>query len=625
MHDTMTRLNMASFNPLHGNPLKSRADVRRALDDSFAPLLAYFSPGGARVTLSGAAAHFDRAAADLEGFARPLWGIAPLALSGDHFDHWPLLAQGIANGTDPSHPEYWGDVRQKDQRLVELAAIGFALRLAPQHLWEPLSEVQKDNVRRYLLTARERNYADNNWKFFRVMVDMALDHLGIDFDRSLTETFQKELDEFYIADGWYRDGNYRRIDHYIAFAMHFYGLIYAKLSKPDDAYAERYRERARLFAGDFASWFDEDGGTLAFGRSMTYRFACGGFWAGLAFADEEALPWGEIKGLYLQHLRWWAKKPIADRDGVLSIGYAYPQLTMSESYNSAGSPYWGFKAFLPLALPENHPFWLAEEKQPETSANPKPLAHPGMVMMRATGNVTALSSGQENLSMRGGPEKYAKFAYSSRYGFGVEVDERGFRTNGFDNMLAFSEDGLHYRVRETNEKVLLAGESLRATWKPFPDVDVETTLVAAGDWHVRLHRIRSTGLLSVTEGGFAISRNDGDRDAVSEEAGRATADCGADVSAIIDLGSSIIRHGVALKALPNTNLINAKTTVPQLRGEIPAGETLLACAVFAGVAGPESEKALATVPALPDMEALDRLFAEQGVPVSSMAATGEPQ
>ena len=625
MHDTMSKLNMARFNPLHGNPLKSRADVRRALDDSFAPLLPYFSQGGARVALSGTAAHFDRAAADLEGFARPLWGIAPLALSGDHFDHWPLLARGIANGTDPAHPDYWGDVRQKDQRLVELAALGFSLRLAPQHLWEPLSGTQKDNLRHYLLTARERNYADNNWKFFRVMVDMALDHLGIDFDRNLTETFKTELDGFYIADGWYRDGNYRRIDHYIAFAMHFYGLIYAKLSQPDDAYAARYRERARLFAADFASWFDEDGGALAFGRSMTYRFACGGFWAGLAFADEEALPWGEIKGLYLQHLRWWAKKPIADRDGVLSIGYAYPQLTMSESYNSAGSPYWAFKAFLPLALPESHPFWQAEEKLPAPSAKPRPLVHPGMVMIKAKGNVTALSSGQENLSMRGGPEKYAKFAYSSRYGFGVEVDERGFRTNGFDNMLAFSEDGLHYRVRETNEEVLLAGENLRATWKPFPDVEVETTLVAAGDWHVRLHRITAARPLSVIEGGFAINRNDGDRDAVREETGQAMADCGTDISAIVDLGSSMSRHGVALKALPNTNLINAKTTVPQLRGEIPAGETLLACAVFAGVAGPESERALATTPAFPDMGALDRLFAERGVPVSSMAAAGEPQ
>jgi len=625
MHDAANNDPMTRFNPLNGNPLKTRADVRRALDDSFAPLIPYFSESGARVTLSGTAAHFDRAAADLEGFARPLWGIAPLALSGDTFAHWPLLAKGIANGTDPAHPDYWGDVRQKDQRLVELAALGFALRLAPQHLWEPLSDAQKGNVRRYLLTARERIYADNNWKFFRIMVDMALDHLGIEFDRSLTETFQTELDGFYIADGWYRDGNYRRIDHYIAFAMHFYGLIYAKLSKPGDAFAERYRERARLFARDFASWFDEDGGTLAFGRSMTYRFACGGFWAGLAFADEEALPWGEIKGLYLQHLRWWANKPIADRDGVLSIGYAYPQLTMSESYNSAGSPYWAFKAFLPLALPESHPFWQAEEKLPATSTKPHPLVHPGMVMMRSRGNVTALSSGQENLSMRCGPEKYAKFAYSSRYGFGVEVDERGFKTNGFDNMLAFSEDGLHYRVRETNDTVLLAGVNLRATWKPFPDVAVETTLVAAGDWHIRLHRITSARPLSLTEGGFAINRNDGDRDAMNEAAGRATANCGTDISAIVDLGSSIFRQGVALKALPNTSLVYAKTTVPQLRGDIPVGETLLACAVFVGLAGPESEKAVAAVPALPDMAALDRLFVERGVPVSSMAAAGEPQ
>ncbi|MDZ7927405.1 MAG: DUF2264 domain-containing protein [Agrobacterium sp.] len=618
--DPMTR-----FNPLHGNPLRTRADVRKALDDSFAPLLAYFSEGSARVTLSGTGYQFDRAAGDLEGFARPLWGIAPLALSGDSFAHWPLLARGIANGTDPAHPDYWGDVRPKDQRLVELAALGFALRLAPEHLWEPLSEVEKANLRSYLLKARGLVYSDNNWKFFRVMLDLALDRLDIPYDRALTETYLSELDGFYIDDGWYRDGEYRRIDHYIGFAMHFYGLIYARLSKPDDIRGKRYRERATLFAADFKSWFDEDGGALAFGRSMTYRFACGGFWAALAFAEEEALPWGEIKGLYLRHLRWWANKPIADRDGVLSIGYAYPQLTMSESYNSAGSPYWAFKAFLPLALPESHPFWQAEEKLPAADTTPTPLVHPGMVMMRGKGNVTALSSGQENLSFRGGPEKYAKFAYSSRYGFGVEVDERGFKTNGFDNMLAFSEDGRHYRVRETNETVLLAGENLRATWKPFPDVTVETTLVAAGDWHIRLHRITSARPLFVTEGGFAINRNDGDSDAVSEVAGRATADCGSDASAIIDLGSSISRQGVALKALPNTNLINSKTTVPQLRGNIPSGETLLACAVFAGLAGPESEKALATVPTLPDIAALDRLFAEHGVAVSSMAAAGEPR
>lgn len=54
-------------------------------------------------------------------------------------------------------------------------------------------------------------------------MDIALDRLGASFDRSLTERYLNELDGFYIADGWYRDGDVRRIDHYIPFAMHFTG------------------------------------------------------------------------------------------------------------------------------------------------------------------------------------------------------------------------------------------------------------------------------------------------------------------------------------------------------------------------------------------------------------------
>jgi hypothetical protein len=94
--------------------------------------------GNARVRLDAAAAHFDRAAADLEGFARPLWGLAPFAAGGGSFAHWDRYAEGIANGTDPEHPEYWGQVNGRDQRMVELAALGFALALAPEKLWDPL-------------------------------------------------------------------------------------------------------------------------------------------------------------------------------------------------------------------------------------------------------------------------------------------------------------------------------------------------------------------------------------------------------------------------------------------------------------------------------------------------------
>tara|TARA_R110000868_G_scaffold15678_34_gene71319 strand:- start:3318 stop:5171 length:1854 start_codon:yes stop_codon:yes gene_type:complete len=605
-----------SANPLSGNPLTSRDDVVGGLHALFDPLLPYFSEGGARVRLDGAAAHFDRAAADLEGFARPLWGLTPLAAGGGSFEHWELYRRGLANGTDPEHPEYWGAVNSTDQRMVELAAIGFTMRMVPQHVWAPLSQKAKDNLAAYLLHARQFDYADNNWKFFRILVDLGLEECGVDFDRSLTEKYLEELDGFYLGEGWYRDGNVRRIDHYIPFAMHFYGLIYAKLARGDEKRVAAYKERAVAFAKDIRHWFDEDGGTLAFGRSLTYRFACGGFWGALAFADVEALPWGEIKGQFMRHLRWWGDKPIAHGNGVLSVGYGYPNLFMSESYNSAGSPYWALKAFLPLALGADHPFWTADETPAVIDETPIPLKHPGMVMMHTKGNVVALSSGQQNWQMRNGTEKYAKFVYSSRYGFSVEVDERAVHQGAFDGALAFSDDGRHYRVRETNEVAQIAGDTLYARWKPWSDVSVETWLLPANPWHIRVHRITTPRALHATEGGFAIGRADLNADRLREEAGWAVAHSATDLSVIVDLAGT--RDGRTQKAYPNTNLIVSKTLVPQLRGDIAAGTTVLVTAAMAMPAGSDAEAALNKPPAAPDLAALEELFAREGIDVSAI-------
>src|SRR3954469_5063812 len=181
-------------NPLHGNPLQTRDDLARAALDLFAPLLPYFSPGGARVRLGPTSAHFDRAAADLEGFARPLWGIVPLAVGGYEFPHWDLYRRGLANGTNPDHPEYWGMVADRDQRQVELAAIGFALAMVPQHLWEPLERPEQTRVAAYLLSARDKDFIDNNWKFFRVLIDLGLARVGIVFDSGKTENYLAEVE-----------------------------------------------------------------------------------------------------------------------------------------------------------------------------------------------------------------------------------------------------------------------------------------------------------------------------------------------------------------------------------------------------------------------------------------------
>jgi hypothetical protein len=109
------------------NPLRSRDDMIDLLFDLLVPLEVGQSRGGARVVLGHSGAGFDPIAAELEGYARALWGLGPLLASEpDHPRFRSMKAawvRGLVNGTNPDHEEYWGDCGDRDQRLVEQAAI----------------------------------------------------------------------------------------------------------------------------------------------------------------------------------------------------------------------------------------------------------------------------------------------------------------------------------------------------------------------------------------------------------------------------------------------------------------------------------------------------------------------
>ena len=57
-----------------------------------------------------------------------------------------------------------------------------------------------------------------------------------------------------------------------------------------------------------------------------------------------------MKGIVNRHMRSWWEKPVFDKEGLLTIGYAYPNLNMAEGYNGPGSPYWALKSFIVLAV-----------------------------------------------------------------------------------------------------------------------------------------------------------------------------------------------------------------------------------------------------------------------------------
>lgn len=600
-------------NPLAGNDLRTRADLQDAVRSLFAPLKPHFSPGRARIRLGYTAAHYDEHAAGLEAFARPLWGLAPLAAGGGDFADWALIRRGLTSGTDPDHSEYWGEAGDRDQRLVEMAAIGLALALVPEQVWEPLPPQARNNLARWLGAIERVGIVDSNWLWFRVMVDLGLKRVGVSYDASALRAALDRLDDFYLGDGWYSDGATAQRDYYIPWAMHFYGLVYATLAGADDpGRAAIYRERAGLFAREFVHWFAADGSALPFGRSLTYRFAQGAFWGGLVFAGVEALPWGVIKGLVLRHLRWWSRQPIFAADGTLTIGYAYPNLNMAEQYNAPGSPYWALKFFLPLALPERHPFWQAEALPLPAlpPIQPQPRAHMILTRDPAGRHVVALTGGQSEPWIRHAGEKYAKFAYSTAFGFSVPIGRIGLAQAAPDSMLAVSDDGECYRVRERTSEATLEDGILRSRWQPLPGIEVETWLIPRPPWHLRVHRLVTDRRLWTAEGGFALDRTGDDplaRAGVQEAgAGFALARTPAGGSGLRDwLGT---REGRVVRLDPNTNLIASRTVLPVLVASLDPGEHWLACAVLADPDGDAWARAWPQTPQVPDI--LARRIAE---------------
>ena len=552
---------------------RSKKDYQETIKEMCIPLKKYYSEGRALVKIGHTQAHYGDRTAELEGFSRILWGLVPLWAGGETSCLDGYIAEGIAHGTDPGHPEYWGSYEDGEQAYVEMAALAYGLLMTPEKVWEPLCDTERENFNHWLYQINTHRISDNNWLFFRVLVNCGLRNVGARYSAEQIEADLNRIDDFYLGEGWYSDGVTAQRDYYIGFAMHFYSLIYAKLmEKEDPDRSAKYKERAKLFAQDFLYWFGERGEALPYGRSLTYRFAQGCFWCALAFAGVEAFAWGAIKGIVNRHFRWWFSQPILDCENKLTLGYAYPDLVICEGYNSPQSPYWSWKSFLLLALPEDHPFWTAEEQPLPKVDRLRCMLHPGMLIQREEdGYVTAYAAGQfslwEPVHMA---EKYEKFAYNSYFGFQTPRSYLNVAQLGPDNMLAFYRDGF-YHVRRKCMEVKCEEDRIWSKWSPMEGVEVETTVTPEGKGHIRTHVIRSVFPCTALEGGFALAWTEKKDLQITEEEGLAAV-TGPAGSSRIELREGQAK-GVCVFCETSVNLLYPKTILPYLEYEIPAGIT----------------------------------------------------
>lgn len=568
---------------IKANPLATKADMQEAFRQLVYPLKPHYSEGHARLKLGVTGVHYGPEIAEMEGFSRVLWGFVPFLAGGGEDELWDNLLDGIRNGTDPGHPEYWGQVSDYDQRLVEMAAFGYALSLIPERIWGPLNERERSNLYTWLNQMNSHPCYDCNWLFFNVLVNLGFRKAGLPYDARQLEGNLRRIDDFYLSDGWYSDGIGGHSDYYVPFALHFYGLLYAKLMNDEDPERSRvFKERAGKFAGQFIHWFAEDGSALPYGRSLAYRFAQSAFWGALAYAEVEALPYGVIKGLILRNLRWWFKQDMLNEEGLLTIGYAYPNLVMAETYNSPGSPYWSLKFFMPLALADEHPFWMAEElplPELEALAVQQP-AHLAICRESETGHVVAFNSGHLSTNDHTHTSaKYEKFAYSTAFGFSVPRSEWGISQGAFDSMLALSEAGDNlYRVRRQNEESRIEDNILYSRWKPWPNVEVQTWVVAGLPWHIRIHRLHTERALDTAEGGFAASLTPALQEIVSADRTGITAISSQGVSGVLSLTGH--REAVMIRPSTNTNVLMPRTVIPTLLASLTPGTHWLVSAIY---------------------------------------------
>lgn len=190
------------------------------------PLKPHYSKDCAHLELGAAAAGYGSQIAGMEGFSRVLWGLVSYwAGGGTDESLLPVYRKGLSAGTDPESEAYWGDLHDKDQRMVEMAAISYGILMVPEKLWDPLEEKEKNRLADWLYQINRYSQADNNWQYFKVITNLALRSVGRKWSEEQVKDAMDRYESFYIGNGWYSDGKRPQKDYYTSFGIHFYCQI----------------------------------------------------------------------------------------------------------------------------------------------------------------------------------------------------------------------------------------------------------------------------------------------------------------------------------------------------------------------------------------------------------------
>lgn len=523
------------------------------------------------------AAQYSDKVMGIETFARLLWGIAPYSV-GKKSELIEKIIKMIINGTNPSENEYWGDIKDYDQKIVEMTPIIMFCYYNIDQIRNIASEEELKNIEDWFYSINSKKVSKNNWLFFKILVNLFLKKCNMKYSIEVIEKSFEDIEKMYLGDGWYSDGISRQRDYYVSFAIHYYSLLYLKYSELQDEKSKIIKERAILFSKEFIYWFADDGSAIPFGRSLTYKFAQIAFWSAMILNKIYPISIEEIKGIINRNLRWWFKQDIFDKQGNLQVGYCYKNTLFTENYNASGSSYWALKSFIFLALDSNDEFYKCEEHKMPILDNHVFQKHSFMNICRDGSQVVSFPNGQYCENEFAHTEcKYEKFSYSTLSGFNVSKSNTGISNCSCDSTISVSHDGKHFFSRTNSKVIRNCKEYMHSIWEPWDSVKIETILIPKLPMHIRIHKIESEKEFYFYDGGFAIDNTNIENKIINKGNFLSIVNNQHVVGVI-----SILGNGVpdVINSAPNTNILYKRSDVPVLKWKLKKGKYIIINGIY---------------------------------------------
>ena len=326
--------------------------------------LHYRTPNCGIADYPGASSRNGKRADEVEGFTR----ICPLISSwiasgrdrniqlpdGRRVDLLDIVRTGLLSGTNPKSPDYWGRIRDYDQRICEASDVALSVWLLRKSLWASLDDSQKKQVITWLMQIKDKQIPDNNWHLFPVMIYEVISKLGYPIDDVAVRQNYNRFKSFYRGDGWFSDGPGEAYDYYNAWAMH-YSLFWLDLinSQFDHVFINQC---LGTFLENYKYFFSPKGFPIE-GRSICYRMASTApLVAGVIKGNAHINPgmaWRAFNCIWTFFIRRGAVAR-----GCVTQGYCKRDLRFLDTYSGPASCLWSLRSLvLAFYASKDSPFW----------------------------------------------------------------------------------------------------------------------------------------------------------------------------------------------------------------------------------------------------------------------------